>query len=344
MTCQSEALRSMLIGGLFDSDPLVPPDAARLLGELGAPWAVDSLLQQVAASRYYTKTATIEALRRIGDRRATEILRRLVEAPNVPDDWYWHGFKTVRAAAALVLLHWGDETGLPFLDELAGRGDVVFRVWYAPTVLRLSDESPAARPLKARLTPPVLCGEEGAGPTPIDPAQWVLIAESLEQVGTPPAVERLRTLTGHFSRYVRGRAVTGLLAVDPSAVSVAAHLFESDPADFTRLQAAFALARAGHADAAEYLARAATTLDDAFDRAVAIGLLGKLGRAEYAAVAAAAGAHPDPWVRQVAIEALVHMGASPARSAATRALEDPALRVRLQAAAGIITLDEDVAS
>lgn len=336
----SDDCRARLLAGLRAADSLTQVEAARLLGEVGGDWAVDPLAEHAAASRHYTKTVAIESLRRIGARRAAATMRRLVAAPNVPDDWYWHGFRSVRAAAALALLEWGDEFGIPTLEAMAEKGDVVFFVWYAPTILRLPDAISSARKLKERLTPATLCDGAGPAPIPVDPAHWVMVIEALETIGTPVAAEHVQSLLGHFSRYVRGRAVTALAAMVPATGrSLARRLFVEDPAEFTRIQAARALARGGDLPVVNDLERIAMSAGDPFDQAVALRALGEIGDPRRAAPAEAALSHADPWVRQAAVESLPRMGAPSAETAVRHALNDPAPTVRLQAVAALIASD-----
>ncbi len=324
-----------LIEALRDPNPLLQADAARLLGDLADPRAVDPLVEYVTHSRYNTKTAGIEALRRIGEPRATAAIRPLVDAPNVQDDWYWYARRSVRAAAALLLLHWNDRTGLPFLESLADSGNLVFHTWYAPSVLRLPDQPPSAVQLKSRLTPATLLGEEGPAASPTDPAQVVMVAEALEVLGDAESCVRLIKLLEHRSRYVRGRSATALLAVAPveDHIDRVTRCFKTDPTDFARVKAALALARTGHSEGARFLADAGGSLADSFDRAVAIEALGELGRPEHADVARSGLTHADSYVRLVSLEALARMDAREAGNTAVRMLEDPSPRVRLQAAA-----------
>ena len=168
-----------LIAALLSEDCLEQADAARFLGEIGRREAVPPLVKYVVECRNYAKVAGIEALARIRDASACPALRRLVEWPNVPDDWYWYCHRSVRAAAAAALLTLGDETGAAYLAELADERDNVLFAWFAPAILGLPDEPRAAKELKGRITVQTLSQGEPArlaspthAPRPWSPRRW----------------------------------------------------------------------------------------------------------------------------------------------------------------------------
>jgi len=297
------------------------------LGELSRPAAVGPLCDYVTHDRCYAKIAGFHALGRIGDRAAVEIIRPLLDDPNCQDDWYWYGCKSVRAAAAAALLALGDAGGTSYLTELAEADDDVFYVWFAPAILRLPD-APVA--LTSRLTPEALCGPGAGKVRQTDPARVAMVTEALGLVGGPVACERLQTLTGFRSRYVRGQAVLSLLAADPSDARVAAaeELADGDPTDFVRVKAALALALADRASPVDQIARVATETPESFDRAVAIESLGLLGDVSAEPLLRASLDDPDDYVRRCGVEALDRIGAD----GIDTLLEDPDELVRLQAA------------
>ena len=307
-------------------------DAARLLGTLGRHEAALPLVKYVTECRNYAKVAGFEALARLGDPAAVPALRRLVEWPNVPDDWYWYCARSVRAASAVALMALGDESGEPYLTQLADKQDDVFFAWFGPAILRLPDKSRAAKALKARLTVAALV-QPGAGKTRCNnPATAAMIAEALGLLPAAEARDALDELARHHSRYVRGRAALSLLARGAPDLEVlfVEELAKKDPADFVRVQASLALAKAGKAGWAEALAAAVGRLRDPFDLAVAVEAVGLAGRSRLAPAVQRRLSHADPFVRQTAVEALDRLGGD--ASAVRRRLDDPSPRVRLAAA------------
>jgi HEAT repeat protein len=322
----------VLLAGLLAEDYLVQADAARLLGELGRREAVGPLVKYVTECRNYAKVAGLEALARIGDKAACPALRRLVEWPNVPDDWYWYCQRSVRAAAAVALLALGEEGGAPYLHLLADKQDDVFFAWFAPAILRLGKGPPAAVEIQARITPEAVL-LPGSGRTRYtNPGTAAMAAEALGLLATPRAREQLHELARHWSRYVRGRAAMGLAARGAPEVDVlfVEELAEGDATDFVRIQASLALAKAGKAGWAEKIAAAAGRLRDPFDLAVAVEAVGLSARSRLAPAVRKRLSHADPYVRQTAVEALNRLGGDPALVRGR--VRDPSPRVRLSAA------------
>lgn len=324
----------LLLEALKSPDEVVAADAARLLGELGDPAAVPALCDYVTQSRFYCKTAGIEALARIGDRRAVPVLQGLLKDPNVDDDWFWYCRRAVIASAAIALLALGDDSGAAYLNQLADRDDDVFFCWYAPALLRLPSDLPAARLLKARLSVAAVAGP-GARKTRLsEPGIMTIKTEALGLMATPEACAAIKALMPFHSRYVRGQAALSLMeaACNDNHEPLVAAMADGDATDFARLKASLALALTGHKERATFIASSAGRVEDPFDRAVALEALGTLGDNAYATEIEAQLDHGDPYVRQCALEALERVGAASAQAAAKRALKDPNIRVRLQAA------------
>jgi len=323
-----------LIAGLDAADRYDQADAARLLGELGRRETVGPLVRYVTENRYYCKAAGIHALARIGDASVCPTLRGLVDEPNVVDDWFWVDCRAVRAAAAVALLALGDDSRAGYLGDLAGRNDDVFFCFCGPAILRLPDDLPATRDLKARITVEAVGEPAARGVRHSDPARVALKAEVFGLLATPQACEALRDLASFHSRYVRGQAAVSLLRADPSEkhVRLVEAMADGDPADFACLKASFALATAGRRDRVALIAQAAGGLDDPFDLAVAVECLGLLEDGEQTGVVERQALHADPYVRQCAVEALERIGGPAAVPVARQRLSDDSPRVRLQAA------------
>ncbi len=326
----------MLLSGLLAEDQLVQADAARLLGGLGRKEAVGPLIQYVVECRSYAKVPGFEALAKLGDPAAVAPLRRLVEWPNVPDDWYWYCHRSVRAAAAVALLMLGDDAGAPYLNELADQQNDVFFAWFAPAILRLGDRPRAAAQLKARITVDSLW-QVGAFKTRFtNPCQTAMVAEALGLLPPAAARPKLRELAQSHSRYVRGQAALSLLAqrADDEDVLFVEELATKDLTDFVKIKATLALARAGKDGWADKLAAACARLREPFDLAVAVEAVGLTGRRALAPAVQKRLHHADPYVRQSAIESLARLGGEAA--GVRKYLKDPSPRVRLSAAAMLI--------
>ncbi len=319
---------------LRTDDRFVQAEAARLLGELGNPRAVPPLLDYVRYSRWHSKTTGFHALAQIGDRSVCDVIRPLVDLPNCSDDWYWYGCRGVRTAAAVALLALGDEGGAGFLRELAEKNDDVLYAWFGPAVLRLPDDPPAAAEIKACITVEALAGPGARSTRRTEPGIVTMVAEALGVIGTEDACAALRDLLTFRSRYTRGQAALSLMAAQPTAehADAVAELAESDPADFARVQAALALAKAGRSEHVSLLTEKAEGAEDWFDRAVALRGLGELARAEDFGFVAAQLDSEHAYVRQCAVEALEGIDTEQAETPACERLRDRDVRVRMQAA------------
>ncbi len=308
--------------------------AALLLGDLRRPEAVGPLVEYVTTCRRHSKTAGFTALARIGDRGAVEAIRPLVDAPNVEDDWYWIGCKSVRAAAAVALLSMGDEGGAAYLTELADANDSVFYAWFAPAILRLGDEPPAAAALKARITPEAYSEPQKDKTRQTDPGMVAMTTEALGLIATPAAQEQLRVLLAFRSRYVRGQAALSLLAAEASDGNLAAveTIAVGDPTEFARVKAATALANVGRRQFVPFIAEVAADADDAFDQAVAVESLGLLAAEEHAETVAAQLDAADPYIRLCAVEALERIDRDRFADRVAPRADDADIHVRLQAA------------
>jgi HEAT repeat protein len=324
----------VLFAALRMDDCLVQAEAARLLGELRAPQATGPLVDYVRYSRWYAKTSGFHALAQIGDRSVCKTIRPLVDLPNCSDDWYWYGCKSVRASAAVALLALGDDSGAPYLEGLAEKNDDVLYAWFAPAVLRLPDELAATVALKATITVESFFDMATRTPRRTDPSMVAMGAEALGLVGSPAARDALLCLLAYHSRYVRGQAAVSLLGASSEArhIAAVAELAEKDPTDFVRIKAAAALCTAGRAQYVGTISAAIRRCEDDFDRAVAVEALGRLGREEDLELVASQLGHRDPYVRQCAVESLDDIGGQQAHDAVSQRMDDPDLRVRLQAA------------
>jgi len=324
----------VLFAGLREDNRLIQAEAARLLGELGSRDAVGPLLDYVRYSRWHAKTTGFHALAQIGDRSVCDVIRPLVDLPNSSNDWYWYGCRSVRAAAAVALLTLGDEGGAHYLTELADKGDDVFYAWFAPALLRLPDDPPAAAALKKRITVESFLQEGSRQVRRTDPGVIAMIAEALGVIGTDAAREVLMELLQFRSRYVRGQATLSLMEATPTDEQVAAveDVAENDPTDFARIKASLALAKAGRAEYGDKLRTSVDRCDDSFDEAVAVEAIGILGRSEDFDLVATRLRHEAPYVRQCAVEALERIDPDAAAERAEACRQDPEIRVRMQAA------------
>ncbi len=334
---------AMLTAALETSDRLLQADAAHLLGELGRAEAVRPLARYVTGSREYLKAVGCYALARLGNPSACPALRQVVDRPNVHDDWFWIDRLLVRAAAALALLSLGDESRAGVLRELRESRPAVFLGVFAPAILRLPDGPPAVAELKGRITPAALAELDDRAAR--NTAHVTVRAEALALLATPEACRALAEWLQAPRRYVRGQAAVGLLEAAPTADHRAAveAMADGDPTEFARLKASFALARAGgtgRAGRIGALARAADSLDEPFERAVAVEALGMLRAAEHADTVSATLRDPAPYVRLCAVEAIDRIDAGSAREPALAALRDPAARVRLQGAKVLAAREE----
>jgi len=326
----------LLLETLKLDDPVLPAEAARLLGELGAPAAVGPLVEYVRTSGYYAKTAGVDALARLGDRDACGVLRELAEDPRVDDDsGWWYGSTSVRLAAAIALLALGDDSRIDWLlDDDKSKTEIdrkewALFAWFAPAVLRLPDDLEAARRFKRRITVEALAADSR------EAHRFIHRCDALGLLGTPAATSVLVAMLGHASRYVRGRAAVNLLRASdrPYHVDRVVWVAHNDPTDFARAAACEALARHGrHLYGRRLAAMFDASLHDPFDRAAALEALGRLADPSAVPILARHAAHDDPYVRLCAVEALERVGTPAAMAALTERTDDADLRVRMQVA------------
>jgi HEAT repeat protein len=323
-----------LLKALDAENRFVQAEAARLLGELRRPEAVEALVGYVTRFGRHTKLVGLHALAQIGERRVCPAIRPLVSKPNCYDDWYWYGAKSVRAATCVALLTLGDESGAAYLRELADADEDVFFAWFAPAILRLPDQLPVVADLKSRITVDNIFRPGTRKVRATEPGVITMIAEVLGILKGEAACRKLLELMRFRSRYVRGQAALSLLEASPTAEHVAAveDLAANDPTDFARLKAHVALARLGQPGSAPRLAEWALSAADPFDRASAVEALGLLGLREGVPLLRLRLADSDAYVRRCAIEALERLDAPAARDAVAKRLTDPDPLVCLQAA------------
>jgi HEAT repeat protein len=332
---------ALLTAGLKADDPVVASDAARLLGELGDPAGADGLIQYVSTSQHHYKSAGLWALGLVGLKlqgaqrdAVVASLRKHVTNPNVHDDWYWYSCRGVRAAAALALLMMGDDAGVGYLRELAGKGDDVFFCWFGPALLRMKDTCAAVGELKGLLTAAALMDTGSHKTRRTEPGLMTMKSEVLGILGGEVATAALLEMMQFHSRYVRGQAALSLLESGKTAGNVKAveQLAKKDKTDFALIKASLALALAGEEGHRKLILKAAGSAKDPFDRAVAVESLGLLRHAEDAAVVAKQLNHADAYLRQCVLEALERLDPVAAAKAAKKKLKDASPRVRLQAA------------
>jgi HEAT repeat protein len=330
-----------LFGALRTDDRLIQAEAARLLGELRSPLAVEPLVAYVRNARWHAKTAGFHALAQIGERSVCDAIRPLVDNPNSSDDWYWYGCRSVRAAAAVALLALGDDSGRGYLEGLAEKNDDVFYAWFAPALLRLPDDLAATAELKARITVERLSGDGARNTRRMSPGIVTMVAEALGVLGGEAACAELVGLLEFRSRYTRGQAAASLLgaAATPEHVAAVSSMARDDPTDFARTQAALALARAGRMEFADQIRAIVRECEDSFDRAVAVQALGALEQHGDLDLVAGQLEGEDPYVRQCAVEALQRIGTERAEHIVRPCRDDPHVRVRMQTAAFYAVLE-----
>lgn len=224
---------SRLVVALDGPDLILSSETARLIGKFGIETCIPALQNHVVASRSYTKMASIHALGLLGGAETESVLESVFQKPNVPDDFYWYGFRSVRAAAAIELIRHGNQTGLEWLNERWAAVDPVMTRWFAPTILRL----PATTPLRKQITVEALCAsdlrERCDTPPYSDPAMLCLLCESLGLIEDTATVEILEFYLGFHSRFVRLQAALALCRHNPGGSSLdkiqrAAEVYQTD--------------------------------------------------------------------------------------------------------------------
>ncbi len=310
----ADAAFQFIVDQLQDGDPIIRADAARLLGEIKRSHAVASLTEYLQNEQHYTKVAGVYALWQIADPAAIPILQSLLKNPNVPDDWYWYARRAVVTSVAIGLSTFGDDSGVPFLQDLLDKNSDVVLCWYGPTILRMARGSDQAEPvaglqkLAKQITVSALYNTVALSKRFSEPGLLTMTAETLGLIGTKDAQAKLVDLLTHPSRYVRGRAALSLLEADASDANrqIISNLLLSDQTDFVAIKASLALAMAFEDEREKRstgIARIAASASDSFDRAVAIESLGLLPGGNHADVIATALDDADAYVRQCAAEA-----------------------------------------
>jgi HEAT repeat protein len=343
----ADAAFQFIVDQLQDGDPIIRADAARLLGEIKRSDAVAPLTGYLQNEQHYTKVAGIYALWQIADPAAIPILQTLLKKPNVPDDWYWYARRAVVTSVAIGLSTFGDDSGVPFLQDLLDKNNDVVFCWYGPTILRFARESDQAKPvvglqeLAKQITVSALYNTVALSKRFSEPGLLTMTAETLGLIGTKDAQAKLVDLLTHASRYIRSRAALSLLEADASDANRqhVSNLLQSDQTDFVAIKASLALAKAfvdEREKRSNVIAKIAASATDAFDRAVAIESLGSLPGAVHADVIASALDDADAYVRQCAAEACPD---NPELRKRIKTLQqsDPAPRVRLSASKWLAT-------
>jgi HEAT repeat protein len=310
----SEILKS----GLTYVDPLVNAEAARLIGDWNVRALIPELIEHARFHRFYSKVAAFYSLARMSATEAIPHLKALVDDPNVSNDWYWTGYKGVRAAAAVSLLQLGNDAGVPYLLESAKAGQSVFFRWFAPALLRLKTPPPE---LVGYLTLENLCSSDAQkrlrDTAYSEPGMLCMLCEALGVIGDPAAEERLEFYLGHYSRFVRGQAYRSLYLRRPDKAT-AQKIGENAKkfgTDFDRLVAA-------------EVQKDSVTLSDiarhapaAFDRGSAIDALAAISSPALTEAGKLALEDADLYVRQCAVEALAHYQGAAAQKYFTGLIE-----------------------
>ncbi|GEJ56184.1 HEAT repeat domain-containing protein [Anaeromyxobacter diazotrophicus] len=244
--------------------------AAAALEQLGAA-AVPALLPELERPAAELRTAVLEILGRIGDRRTTAALARCLADPD----------PNARAAAAEALGKVGGADAVAALHGTLGGGDLPLRRAALDALVQL--RAPPAAPVLAELM-----SDRGSRRAALrlagasaEPAALALLAAGLDD---PSRAVREAALTGIGLQRLRPETPVELTAALAAAVQAAAVRAPE-----------LAAAAAEHLEAAEPLVRAG-----------AIAVLQWTAAAEHAAALAAAG--EDEQLRPLAVEALAELG------------------------------------
>ena len=281
---------------LHGRDPLLAAEAARLIGERGLKVFVPDLIKNLRTSRFYCKVASLYALDRLAP--SEPLLLEIFENPNVPDDFYWIGFKSVKTAAAISLMKIGNSEGEGWLRRLAETSDPVLLRWFAPAMLRLPASSPVAELLALDILISPDLRDAGTDTQYTDPGQVCLLCEALGLIQNSKATEHLEHFANFHSRFVRGQAYRSLNQQKPDATTAAkiAELARHHGTDYDRLVFA-----AIDGDVTT-LKKIAATAPMGFDRASAIEALPWSEQDVHVFIQSLD--DPDPYVRQCAVERL----------------------------------------
>ena len=326
--------KQLLISGLEHDDPVVQADAARLLGEIACADAVPALLAYVSNSRHAYKTAGFEALMKIGDKSIIPDLEKLLAAPNVQDDWYWHMNKSVKAACAICLLSLGSKIALQHLVQLADDGQDIFYGWFAPSILRMDSGLPGVKQLQERLTVETIY-KDGAGTLrEMDPSFVITVSEALACMNTEDALEAQRSLCAWRSRYIRVQAARGLMQQSEAKEDkdLIQQMFNEAQTEFEESGLSAILFEQKLTDDISRVQTIAASSQDAFERAYAVEQLGIIADRSSLQVLEQATKDSDAYVRQNAVEALDRLDHSDASQIINTCAADESMRVRLQVA------------
>jgi HEAT repeat protein len=297
--------------------PFVAAEAARLIGEFNLRALIPDLIENARFYRFYSKVSSFYALAKLSAQEAIPHLKNLVADPHVSDDWYWHGSKGVRAAAAVSLLQLGDASGVPYLRELAEARDMVFFRWFAPALLRLKP----VPELQACLTLDHLCSAEKrnayAGPEYTEPGMLCMLGEALALIPDPRADEHLEFYLNYYSRFVRGQAYRSfhLRHQDKATAQKIKETAAKHGTDFDRLVAA----EVGRDSAV--LVEIARQAPAAFDRGSAIDALGAIASPQLVEAAKPGLEDKDAYVRRCAVESLARRQGQEAQQHFAKLLE-----------------------
>jgi len=291
----------ILKNGLTHIDPLVNAEAARLIGDFNVRALIPELIEHARFHRFYSKVTAFYSLARMSVTEAIPHLKNLVDDPHVSNDWYWTGYKGVRAAAAVSLLQLGSDAGVPYLLESAKAGQSVFFRWFAPALLRLQKPPPE---LAGFLTLENLCSAEkqkkSSATEYSEPGMLCMLCEALGLIDDPAAAARLEFYLGHYSRFVRGQAYRSLYLRQPDKVTAQkiGETAKKYRTDFDRLVAAEV-----EKDSAT-LSDIARRAPAAFDRGSAVDALAAISSPSLTEAGKLALEDADLYVRQCAVEAL----------------------------------------
>jgi|GEM_PF-1946421 len=335
--------RAILNGALRPADPILAPEAARLLGELGDAEAIRPLLDYVKTDGDCSKTAGFYALQLIGDPGCALELAPFVDSPGVYEDYYWHQAGVVRAAAALAVHVLAPRMETPFFDRNLSEAPSVtlnmFCMLYSPVLLGLPPVSAVLAGLKHRTLEIIFSRKF------IRPAHMARAAGALGQTGTEAAARELQWMLTLPSRYVRGAAAENLAACvsNGEAGRLLCDFFDRETTDFARVKAAGALVRLGDSHASSYLRGTLRGAADPFVKATAIDTVSQcLGTLDWDELRP----HlydPSPWVRSATLASLESLRAIECPEAAARLMDDPDPHVRIQAAKSFLAMSRETA-
>lgn len=310
ISSQKHAFFGDLKDALHAVDQLRASDAARLIGEWGVRQLEDELVQYVESSRSYSKVTGIYALGSLRPEGWETVLGHVFSTPNVPDDFYWNGFKGVRTAAAVSLLEAGNHQGVEWLQSLAEANDPLITRWFAPALLRIE----AARNLPQGLEVERLCPVEKMkafdSPPFSEPGMLCMLCEALGLINNPAAGECLLFYTVFHSRFVRAQAYLALWRRNPEA-----GLLRRIECAASRGGTLFDLLVVGGIRQDIRLVKSMLeSLDASFERVYAINLLARSDPRGAYPVLLKALKDADPWVRQAAVEGLGRIAPAEASS------------------------------